>query len=61
MKTRNELQHDYVDWFVDGCDINALIRIVSEQMIDDLDMLDDDELIKEVKEYAPELLDDAHS
>ena len=59
MKTRNELQQEYVDWFVDGCDLKTLVRIVADQMIDDLDMLDDDELFKEVKEYAPELLDDA--
>ena len=59
MKSRNELQQEYVDWFVDGCDLKTLVRIVSDQMIDDLDMLDDDELVKEVKEYAPELLENA--
>ena len=59
MKSRNELQQDYVDWFIDGCGLKTLIRIVSDQMADNLDMLDDDELFKEVKEYAPELLDDA--
>ena len=30
-------------------------------MKDDLDMLDDDELLSEVKDYAPDLLEDAHS
>ena len=61
MKARNELQQEYIDWFVDGCDINALCAIVAQQMKDDLDMLDDDELLNEVKDYAPDLLEDAHS
>ena len=59
MKSRDELQQDYIDWFVDGCDLKTLIAIVANQLSDDLDMLDDDELVKEVKYYAPELFDDA--
>ena len=61
MKARNELQQEYIDWFVDGCDIKTLCAIVAHQMKDDLDMLDDDELLSEVKDYAPDLLEDAHS
>ena len=61
MKARNELQQEYIDWFVDGCDIKTLCAIVAQQMKDDLDMLDDDELFSEVKDYAPDLLEDAHS
>lgn len=53
------MQQNYIDWFIDGCDMKDLIRIVADQMNDDLTMLDDDELVTEVKEYAPELLKDA--
>ena len=59
MKSRDSLQQEYIDWFIDGCDLKSLIEIVANQMSDDLDMLDDDELVKEVKEYAPELLKNA--
>ena len=56
MLDREIVQQDYIDWFIDGCDTKTLIRIVADQMSDDLDMLDDDELISEVKIYAPHLI-----
>ena len=59
MKSRNEIQQEYICWFVHGCDLYELREIVANQMHDDLDMLDDDELLKEVKEYAPELFNNA--
>ena len=59
MKSRNELQQEYIDWYLDGTSREDLEQVVATQMWDDLDMLDDDELIKEVKEYAPELLENA--
>ena len=59
MKTRDELQQEYIDWFIDGCDIKTLCAIVADQMAEDLDMLDDVELVEEVKTYAKELLEDA--
>ena len=55
--TRDQIQQLYIDWFVDGCDLKTLIDIVSDQMKDDLLMLDDKELVKEVKTYAPELIE----
>ena len=55
--TRDQIQQLYIDWFVDGCDLKTLIDIVADQMKDDLLMLDDKELVKEVKTYAPELIE----
>ena len=56
-KDRDQVQTEYVDWFIDGLDIKEMMRIISDQMHEDLDMLDDVELVKEVKHYAPDLVD----
>ena len=56
-KDRDQIQDEYIHWFIDGLDIEEMKRILSDQMAEDLDMLDDVELVKEVKHYAPELVD----
>ena len=56
-KDRDQIQTEYVDWFIDGLDIKEMMRIISDQMHEDLDMLDDVELVKEVKHYAPEIVE----
>ena len=55
--TRDQIQQKYIDNFIDSCNLKELIEIVANQMADDLDMLDDVELVKEVKHYAPELIE----
>ena len=55
--TRDQIQQKYINWFIDGCELDALIEIVATQMSEDLDMLDDRELVKEVKHYAPDLIE----
>ena len=55
--TRDQIQQNYIVWFVDSTELDDLIQIVSQQMDDDLDMLDDVELVKEVKHYAPDLIE----
>ena len=55
--TRDQIQERYIRDFVHNCELEDLQRIVFTQMKDDLDMLDDKELVKEVKYYAPELIE----
>ena len=56
-KDRDQIQREYIDWFIKGCSNDELARIVYEHLDQDLDMLDDVELVKEVKHYAPDLVD----
>ena len=56
-KDRDQIQAEYIDWYIDSLELEDLIDIVKTQMIDDLGMLDDVELVKEVKHYAPDLVD----
>lgn len=55
--TRDQIQHLYITEFIDSQELEDLRLIVYTQMKDDLDMLDDVELVKEVKYYAPELVE----
>ena len=54
---RDELQNDYVDRIVDGLDIKDLCQIVSEYLHESLDKYSVDELITEVEETYPDLLE----
>ena len=56
-KDRDQIQQEYVDWFVNGLSITEMMRLIAEQMHEDLDMLDDKELVKEVKCYAPDIVE----
>lgn len=55
---RDELQNDYVDRVIDGLDIKDLCQIVSEYLHDSLDKYSVTELITEVEETYPDLLED---
>ena len=54
---RDELQNDYVDRIVDGLDIKDLCQIVSEYLHESLDKYSVNELITEVEETYPDLLE----
>jgi len=56
-KDRAQIQQEYVDWYVNGLSITDMMRQIADEMHDDLDMLDDKELVKEVKCYAPEIVE----
>ena len=55
---RDELQNDYVDRVIDGLDIKDLCQIVSEYLHDSLDKYSVTELITEVEETYPDLLEE---
>jgi len=55
---RDELQANYINQILDGMDIKDMMRILYDQFDENLDKYTVTELIEEVKEYYPELLED---
>ena len=58
---REALIQDYIDRVIDNMSTKDLVRIVWEQLEDNLNSYSDDELISEVTDYYPELLEDEDS
>lgn len=56
---RNELIEAYIDRVLDNMSTKDLIRIVGDQLEENLSSYSDAELISEVEEYYPELLEDS--
>lgn len=54
---RDELQDTYINEIIDGMDIKDLMRIVYDNIEQNLDQYSVDELIEEVQEYYPHLLE----
>ena len=54
---RNKLQNDFVHQVVDDMDLKTLCAVVYDSMNASLDDYSTEELIIEVKEYYPHLLD----
>ena len=54
---RDELQAAYINEIIDGMDIKDLMRIVYDNIEQNLDQYNVDELIEEVQEYYPHLLE----
>ena len=54
---RDELQDAYINEIIDGMDIKDLMRIVYDNIEQNLDKYSVDELIEEVQEYYPHLLE----
>jgi len=55
---RDELQANYINRILDGMDIKDMMRILYDQFDENLDKYTVTELIEEVNEYYPELLED---
>lgn len=55
---RDELQNAYVDRVIDGMDIKTMAQIIADQLHDNFDKYSVNELINEVEEYYPDLLED---
>jgi hypothetical protein len=53
---RQELLEAYIDRILDNMSTKDLMRIVGDQIEDDLSSYTDEELIAEVQEYYPELI-----
>ena len=56
---RDQLQDDYINTIIDGMDMKDLIRIVYDNLESNLDKYSVDELIAEVEEYYPHLLEES--
>ena len=55
--TRDQIQAAYIKWFLDGTTLAELQEIVETDMHEDLSDLTDVELVKEVRYFAPELVE----
>jgi tetrahydromethanopterin S-methyltransferase subunit A len=55
---RDQLQQNLIDRIVDDMDLKTLMQLVAEQLDHNYDSYTVDELIAEVEEYYPDLIDD---
>ena len=55
---RDELQANYINRILDGMDIKDMMAILYDQFDENLDKYSVNELIEEVQEYYPDLLED---
>jgi len=55
---RQELLEAYVDRLLENMSTKDLMRLVGDQLEESFSSLSDEELIAEVEEYYPELLED---
>ncbi len=53
---RQELQQNFISCMIDDMDLQTLTNIVNDYLEEDLDKLDDEELLKEVEEFYPNLI-----
>ena len=53
---RNQLVQEYIDRVLDNMSTKDLMRIVGDQLEENLSAYTDEELIAEVTDYYPELL-----
>ena len=54
---RSELQRNMIDAIVDGMDMEMLCQLACDALSTTYDEYSDDELMEEVKEYYPHLLE----
>jgi hypothetical protein len=57
---REQLIEDYASLIVEGMDMDTLVSFAYDTLVSNLDSYDDAELIKEIKEYNPELLEEGN-
>jgi len=55
---RQELQQQLVDNMIEGMDFKTMWQVLYDYLDADYDKYSDEELITEVKEYYPELLEE---
>lgn len=55
---RDQLQNDLIDRIVDNMDTKTLMQVVTDYLTDSYDKYSVNELISEVEEYYPDLLED---
>ena len=54
---RDKLQNDYIESIIDGMDHKSMYQFVYDTIEQNLETYSVDELIEEVEEYYPELLE----
>ena len=54
---RDQLQHDYIESIIDGMDHKDMWQFVYDMMEQNLEKYSDEELVTEVKDYYPHLLE----
>ena len=55
--TRDQLQENYILWDLNQMSNEDLRQFFIDTQIRELDDLDDDELVEEVKQFAPQLVE----
>ena len=55
---RSELQQQLVNEMIDGMDHKTMWQILDSYMMESYDKYSDEELLEEVKEYYPHILED---
>ena len=56
---RDELQEAYIESIIDGMDHKTMYQYIYDNLTDHLDKYSVDELITEVEDYYPELLEES--
>jgi hypothetical protein len=54
----DKIRSDFANDLVDGMDLDALMNFAYEKILENLEDMHEVELIEQVKEFAPHLLDD---
>ena len=60
ISNREQLIQDYIERVVDNMSTKDLVRIVWEQLEENLEMYSDEELLTEIDDYYPELLEESN-
>jgi len=55
---RSELQDNMIQQILDDMDIKTMMEILYDHMSESYDKYSDEELLEEVKEYYPDLLEE---
>ena len=58
---RQELMETYIEEIIDGMDHKSMYQYVYDNLYDHLNKYDEEELIEEVKDYYPHLLEEESS
>ena len=58
---RSELQQQLVDEMIDGMDHKTMWRILDSYMMESYSKYTDEELMEEVKEYYPHILEESNT
>ena len=58
---RSELQQELVNNMIDGMDFKTMWQVLDSYMMESYDKYTDEELMEEVKEYYPHILEESNT